>query len=105
MTERRDEPEPRGVEMWLAPFFRDSTLWPVTAVVGCIAITFGASALLLAAEGNLFALAAGVLLFWVGFDAGLRQWRLGSRLLAGLVAAFWGLSGAVALGVHLAGWF
>jgi len=105
MTERRDEPEPHGVEFWLAPFFRDSSLWPVAAVVACIGVTFGASALLLAAESNAFAIGALVLLFWVGFDAGLRQWRRGSKLLAGVVAGFWGLSAAAAWAVSRAGWF
>lgn len=105
MSERRDEPDPRGVELWLAPFLRDPTLWPVAAVVACIAVTFGAAALLLAAEGNLMASAAAVLFFWVGFDAALRQWRAGSKLLAGIVAGFWALSGAAAALVHHLGWF
>jgi len=106
MSDPRDDPEPRGVELWLAPFFRDASLWPVTAVVAAIAVVFGASALLLALERNVFAAAAVALLFWISFDACWRQSRRGgSKLLLGCVTGFWGLSAAAALAVHWAGWF
>jgi hypothetical protein len=109
----RDEPpspangEPRGAELWLAPFFRDSTLWPVLGVAVAIFVVLGASALLLAfVERNPFALAAVLLLLGISVDAVVRDRRRGgSRLLLGSVAGFWLLSIAAATGAHWAGWF
>ena len=99
--------EPRGAERWLAPFFRDSTLWPVLVTVSLVFLVIGASALLLAfVERNPFAVAAVLLLFWISFDAGIRSRRRGgSRLVLGMIAAFWLLSAAGALGAVWAGWF
>jgi hypothetical protein len=98
--------EPRGAEHWLAPFFRDSTLWPVLVTVSAVLVVFGASALLLAfAERNPFALGAVLLVLWISIDAGIRSWRRGgSRLLVGAIATFWLLSAAAALGAVWAGW-
>ena len=99
--------EPHGAERWLAPFFRDSTLWPVLVTVFAVFVVFGASALLLAfAERNPFALGAVLILLWMSIDAGVRsRRRAGSRLLVGSIAAFWLLSSAAALGAWWAGWF
>ena len=106
MSERRDEPEPRGAELWLAPFVRDPTLWPVALVVAIIAIVFAASALLLALERNGFAAAAVALAFWVGIDAAWRhRRRSGSPLALTGVLGFWGLAAGAALGARQLGWF
>jgi hypothetical protein len=99
--------EPRGAERWLAPFFRDSTLWPVLFAVSAVAVVFGASALLLAfVERNPFALGAVMLLVWISVDAGVRSRRRGgSRLLLGAIAGFWLLSATAALAAVWSGWF
>jgi hypothetical protein len=99
--------EPSGAERWLAPFFRDSTLWPVLVTVCAVFVVFGASALLLAfVERNPFALGAVMLLVWISVDAGIRSRRRGgSRMLIGAIAVFWLLSAAAALGAVWAGWF
>jgi len=109
----RDQPtppaggEPRGAELWLAPFFRDSSLWPVLCVAVAIFVVVGASALLLAfVERNPFAIGAVLLLFWISVDAVVRDRRRGgSRLLLGCVSGFWMLSIAAAAGARWAGWF
>jgi len=101
-----DRDEPHGVELWLAPYFRDSTLWPVLVTVAAIFIVLGASALLLAFERNPFAVAAVLVMLWISADAGIRSWRAGgSRLLIGSIAGFWLLSAAAAIGARWAGWF
>ncbi len=97
--------EPHGAEFWLAPYFRDSTLWPVLVTIAAIFVVLGASALLLALERNPFAVAAVLVLLWISLDAAIRnQRRGGSRLLLGCIAAFWLLSAAAAAGVRWAGW-
>ncbi len=109
----RDEPEPpatderRGAELWLAPFFQDSSLWPVLCVAVAIFVVVGAAALLLAfVERNPFAVTALLLLFWISVDAVVRDRRRGrSRLLLGCVTGFWLLSIAAAAGARWAGWF
>ena len=99
--------DPRGAELWLAPFFRDSTLWPVLIVAAAIFVVLGAAGLLLAfVDRNPFALAAVLLLLWISVDALVRDRRRGrSRLLLGCVAGFWLLSIAAAAGARWAGWF
>jgi hypothetical protein len=98
--------EPHGVELWLAPFFRDSTLWPVLVTAAAIFIVLGASALLLAFERNPFAVAAVLVMLWISADAGIRGWRAGgSRLLLGSIAGFWLLSTAAAIAARWSGWF
>jgi hypothetical protein len=106
----REEPgsdERRGAEQWLAPFFRDSSLWPVLAVAGAIFVVMGTSGLLLAfVERNGFAVAAVLLVFWMSVDAVIRNRRRhGSALVPGCIAALWGLSAAAACAVWAAGWF
>jgi hypothetical protein len=98
---------PSGVEFWLAPFFRDSSLWPVLTVAVAIFVLFGAWGLLLAAvDRNLFALVAMLLVFWMSVDALIRNRRAGgSKLLTGSIAGFWLLSIAAASGAHWAGWY
>jgi len=102
--ESRDEPQ--GVELWLAPFFRDHTLWPVLVTAALIFAALGASALLMALERNPFAVAAVFLMLWITADAGIRSWRAGgSRLLLGCIAGFWLLSAAAAIAARWSGWF
>ena len=98
--------EPHGVELWLAPFFRDSTLWPVLVTAATIFIVLGAWSLLMASELNPFAVAAVLVMLWISADAGIRSWRAGgSPLLLGSIAGFWLLSATAAVGVRWAGWF
>src|SRR5262245_50877111 len=108
--ERPDAPErgdePHGVELWLAPFFRDPTLWPVLVTAAAIFTVLGASALLMALERNLFAVAAVLVMLWISADAAIRSWRSGSsRLLLGSIAGFWLLSAAAAVAARWTGWF
>ena len=99
--------EPRGVEFWLAPFFRDASLWPVLAVVIAIFVLLGAWALLMVfVDRNPLALGAILLVFWMSVDAVVRGRRGGgSGLLLGCIAGFWLLSSAAAVGARLAGWY
>lgn len=102
-----DPDAPRGVELWLAPFFRDSTLWPVLAVAIMIFVLFGAWGLLLAVfERNLFALGAMLLVFWMSVDVVIRNRRSGgAKLIVGCIVGFWVLSVVAATGAHRAGWY
>ena len=102
------EPEPEGVERWLAPYFRDSTLWPVLAVVAASAVTGLASVLLLAAvDRNLAAMAALIALVWMSVDVTRRERRARGRTgLAGrALLALWALSLAAALAARRVGLF
>jgi hypothetical protein len=102
-----DRDAPKGVDLWLAPFFRDSSLWPVLAVAIMIFVLFGAWGLLLAAvEGNLFALCAMVIVFWMSVDIVIRNRRNGgAKLIVGCIVGFWALSIAAATSAHYAGWY
>src|SRR5262249_1749386 len=67
-------PEPgedaRGTDLWLAPFFRDSTLWPVLVTAAGAFTALGAWSLLVAfVEHNPFGVAAVLGLLWVTVDA------------------------------------
>jgi len=102
------EPEPRGLERWIAPYFRDSTLWPVLVVAAATAVTGLASLLLLAAvDRNPYAGAGVVVLAWIGVDVALRERRaLGRTGLAGRSAlVLWVLGAAAALAVWRGGLF
>ena len=102
--EQRDEPH--GVELWIGPFFRDPSLWPVLVTAAAIFTVLGASALLMALERNPFAVAAVLVMLWISADAGIRSWRAGgSRLLLGSIAGFWLLSAAEAIAARRLGWF
>jgi hypothetical protein len=104
---RSDRDEPGGVELWLAPFFRDSTLWPVLAVVAAVFVLFGALGILLAVvERNPAAVAAMLGLAWGSLDALIRYGRgSGSWRLVFFVIGFWVLSIAAAIGAVWTGWF
>src|SRR5262247_436068 len=102
------EPEARGLERWIAPYFRDSTLWPVLAVAAATAVTGLASLLLLAAVDRSPYAATGVLvLAWIGVDVALRERRaLGRTGLAGRsVLALWALGAVAALAAWRGGLF
>jgi hypothetical protein len=97
-------PEERSVDRWIAPFFHDSTLYPVSIAATAIGVTLGSTLILLAfADRNLFALAALLLLVWMSADAvyrDLRRRRLG--LASRAIAALWALS---LIGAGAAIWF
>jgi hypothetical protein len=89
-----------GLERWIAPYFHDSTLWPVLAVAAAIGVTGLAALLLLAAlDRNLYAQAALLAVAWMSADAVLRERRARRRLgLAGRsILALWALAAAAAL--------
>jgi len=102
-----DRDEPHGTDLWLAPFFRDSTLWPVLVTAAAAFTALGAWALLVAfVERNPFGVAAVLVLLWITLDAGIRYRRSpGSRFLVGSIAGFWVLSIGAAVGVRWLGWF
>jgi hypothetical protein len=107
-SEAPDELEPTGLERWIAPYFRDSTLWPVLAVAAAVGVTGLAGVLLLAAvDRNPFAAAAGLALAWMSVDASLRERRARHRLgLAGRsLLALWALGIAAALAAWRGGLF
>jgi hypothetical protein len=99
--------EPQGTDLWLAPFFRDSTLWPVLVTAAGAFTALGTWALLVAfVEHNPFGVAAVLVLFWITVDAGIRYGRgPGGRFLLASIAAFWVLSIATAVAVRWFGWF
>ena len=101
------EPEDRQtVEEFIAPFFTDSSLWPVLLVVaGCLA-TLGAAVLVGAIyHHNLFAAAALLGIAWIAFDVGKRHRRQhGSMgLLGWSIVALWVLSAAIGVAATLLG--
>lgn len=91
--------EPKGIDLWLMPFFRDSSLWPVLAVIVLCLTTVGAGVLLTAwLSRNPFALAALLLLALMSGDIAIRAHRRGkSRVLLWCVIGFW--LGSVAMAV------
>ena len=105
--EPSDDSDPRGTELWLAPFFRDSTLWPVLVTAAGAFTALGAWSLLVAfVERNPFGVAALLVLLWITVDAGIRyRHSPGSRYLLGSIAAFWILSVSAAVAVRWLGWF
>jgi hypothetical protein len=102
-----EKDEPHGTDLWLAPFFQDSTLWPVLVTAAGAFTALGAWALLVAfVEHNPFGVAAVLVLLWITVDAGIRYRRSpGGRFLVASIAAFWLLSIAAAVGVRWLGWF
>jgi len=103
-----DEQESTGLERWIAPYFRDSSLWPVLAVTAAVGVTGLAGLLLLGAvDRNPFAGAAAVALAWMSVDASLRERRARGRLgLAGrAIFALWALGVAAALAAWRGGLF
>jgi hypothetical protein len=104
--ERRDvPPDAWRVERWLAPFFTDSGLWPVTAVVIAHAV-LGIALLLLDAirSPGAFSLAALAALALVSLEA-LRRAALRGRLgpLSATIAASWLLAALAAWAADRAG--
>jgi hypothetical protein len=102
------DPVPRSFDVWLEPYFHDSTLWPVLVVAAAIAVTFAASLLLLAlADQRLNAMAALALALGASVHYSVREWRarrrlgLGARSLLGL----WSLAAVVAFAANRLGIF
>jgi hypothetical protein len=102
-----DEDDPHGSDLWIAPFFRDSTLWPVLVTAASAFTALGAWAILVAfVERNPFGVAALLVLLWITVDAGIRyRSSPGGRFLVGSIAAFWLLSIGAAVAVRWLGWF
>ena len=102
-----DEDDPHGGDVWIAPFFRDSTLWPVLVTAAGAFTALGTWAILVAfVERNPFGVAALLVLLWITVDAGIRYRRSpGGRFLLGSLAAFWLLSIGSAIAVRWLGWF
>ena len=102
-----DRGDPHGADLWVAPFFRDSTLWPVLVTAAAAFTSLGAWSLLVAfVEHNPFGVAAVLVLLWITVDAGIRYRRSpGSRFLVGSLIGFWVLSIGSAVAVRWLGWF
>ena len=102
-----EDDEPHGSDLWIAPFFRDSTLWPVLVTAAGAFTALGTWAILVAfVERNPFGVAALLVLLWITVDAGIRYRRsAGGRFLLASIAAFWLLSIGSAVGVRWLGWF
>ena len=106
--ERAAEPEARGAERWIAPYFRDPTLWPVLVVAAASAATGLAALFCLAAlDRNAYAAAALLALAWMSADVARRERSAHRRLgLAGrALLAVWALGAAAAVGAGWAGLF
>jgi len=99
--------DPHGADLWLAPFFRDSTLWPVLVTAAGVFTSLGAWSILVAfVDRNPFGVAALLVLSWITVDAGVRYRNSpGSRYLIASIAAFWVLSIGAAIGVRRLGWY
>ena len=102
-----EKEEAQGADLWIAPFFRDSTLWPVLVTAAGAFTALGTWALLVAfVEHNPFGVAACLVLLWITVDAGIRYRRsAGGHFLLASIAAFWLLSIGAAVGVRWLGWF
>jgi hypothetical protein len=101
VTDPGGEPggKPRGVDEWLRPFFRDSTLVPVLLVAAGCFTALGAGIIAWAVRGrSLAAIGALVLLAGMSADALLRDRRRRGRLglASRAVLGLWGLSAAAA---------
>lgn len=99
---REEDTEPHGIDLWIRPFFQDSTLWPVLAVLVICLSTIGGTVLLAALKSqNLFALAALVLLIWMSGDIVIRARRNHTnQLLAWCILALWlGSVAAAVIGI------
>ena len=97
--ERRVDEDARGTDAWLAPFFTDSSLWPVLVVVASCLSTLGAAVLVAGIyHQNLPAAAALLGLAWISFDVGRRRRRENGRLgmLGWSIVSLWALSAAIA---------
>ena len=93
--ERGDDDAKSGAERWVLPYFEDSSLWPVLAVVVAALAAFLAPVLLRAARGlDLRALAATALAAYGSFRALRWEWQLRGRpgALGGAVALVWALA-------------
>jgi hypothetical protein len=101
-AEPPQDPDERSIDRWIAPFFHDSTLYPMVIVAAAIGVTLGSTLVLLAAaDRNPFAAAALLLLLGMSADAVYHDFRRGRLGLASrAIAVLWALSvlgaGAVA---------
>lgn len=87
-----------GSEEWLAPFFTDSSLWPVVVVVGTCLSTLGAAVLIAGLYHQNPAAAAALLgLAWISFDISRRRLSMNGRLgmLGWSIVSLWALSAAI----------
>ena len=98
-SEGQKTPQP---DRFIRPFFEDTGLWPILAVLVLSLCTLGAAAILaVVLSGNLFALAALALVALLSIDIVVRSWRRpSSRLFAGCAVGFWlGSAALAALGL------
>ena len=93
-------------ERWIAPYFRDSSLWPVLVAAAAILVTLLATLLVLAVgDRNLAAIAALLGVAWMSADATLRELRSRRRLgpLGIAILALWLLGAAAAIAARRGG--
>lgn len=91
---------------WIAPYFRDPSLWPVLVAAAAILVTLLASLLVrAAADRSPMALAALLALVWMSADATLRELRSRRRLgpLGAAILAVWALGIAAAIAARRSG--
>lgn len=94
-----DDGEPRGVDLWIMPYLRDSALWPVTLVVIAHAVAFFAVVLLAVARDRSPAAIGGlgVLGYLSLLAVRFEVKREGSpRGITGLIVVTWLLSAVTA---------
>ena len=95
------EPEKPRLDVWIAPFFQDSLLWPVTFTVATVFALFMATILIFAfRERNLPAMGALLGLVWLSMEPVRGAWqRRHFGPSVGAVLLLWGLAvGIAALG-------
>lgn len=97
-----DEGEGGAGERWIAPFFRDSTLWPVATVAVASGVTLGAALQLLAfRDGNRIALAGLGILALASVELLVRAGRRRRLGLDGAAVLGWWLLSSAAAGAFI----
>lgn len=96
-----DSENPQGVDMWIMPYLRDSTLWPVLIVLIVHVVAFVAPVMLYAVRdrrgGPIVALVILALLTLRGFrweihsrkKFGAISWLIVTIWIASCIAAYW----------------
>ena len=98
-----DPDDPRGVDMWVMPYLRDSTLWPVLFVMAAAVVAFVAPVMVYAFRDRQLRSfpALGVLAF---LTFKIIRWEIREResfgAISRLIVILWG---AAAIAAYLAG--
>jgi len=100
---QNDAEDPRGVDMWVMPYLRDSTLWPVLFVMAAAVVAFVAPVMVYAfRDGQLRSFPALAVLAFLTFK--IIRWEARERerfgAISRLIVILWG---AAAIAAYLAG--